>query len=257
MPPRTATRATRRLATEFLSSVAAAGAALVARPFGGCTRPSRFLQSLVRECVELPYALAPLVPELEQLTHQLAPVFDSVCQPLAAGQWALFAIVAANVLCFVPAQGAWSTWGVSRSTLSHGRLLSYQFAHANVPHLSGNMLTLLAVGSEVSDSLACDQLMLLALYLASGWAGGYCAATLSDAATVGASGAVSGVIVALSVLRPRSAVHILGDVDASHPLLLLLGTLGADLTRGSGISWQAHFGGGAVGGMLAWLLSMV
>ena len=119
------------------------------------------------------------------------------------------------------------------------------------------VLTLLAVGSEVSDSLACDQLMLLALYLASGWAGGYCAATLSDAATVGASGAVSGVIVALSVLRPRSAVHILGDVDASHPLLLLLGTLGADLTRGSGISWQAHFGGGAVGGMLAWLLSMV
>ena len=117
------------------------------------------------------------------------------------------------------------------------------------------MLTLLAVGSEVSDSVGCDQLIFLALYLASGWAGGYCSATLSDAATVGASGAVSGVIVALSVLRPGSAVHILGDVDAANPLMLLLGTLGADLARGEGISWQAHLGGGAAGGLLAWLLS--
>ena len=82
------------------------------------------------------------------------------------------------------------------------------------------------------------------------------AALPSDARTVGASGSVSGVIVALSVLRPTSAVHILGDVNASNPLLLLLGTLGADLSRG-GVSWQAHLGGGAAGCVLAWLLTLV
>ena len=42
----------------------------------------------------------------------------------------------------------------------------------------------------------------------------------------------------------------------ANPLLLLLGTLGADLSRG-GVSWQAHLGGGAAGCVLAWLLTLV
>ena len=46
-----------------------------------------------------------------------------------------------------------------------------------------------------------------------------------------------GIIVALSVLRPNSAVAVLGDVNASNPLMLLLGTLLADLKR-LGVSWQ-------------------
>jgi membrane associated rhomboid family serine protease len=37
---------------------------------------------------------------------------------------------------------------------------------------------------------------------------------------VGASGSVSGIIVALSVLRPNSAVAVIGDVNASNPLML-------------------------------------
>lgn len=42
---------------------------------------------------------------------------------------------------------------------------------------------------------------------------------------------MSGIIVALIVLRPNSAVAVLGDVNASNPLMLLLGTLLADLKR--------------------------
>eukprot|EP00966_Prymnesium_polylepis_P135517 3132509-Prymnesium_polylepis.1 len=72
-------------------------------------------------------------------------------------------------------------------------------------HITANMLTLLAVGSEVSTALRCNQPLLLALYIASGWAGGFAAAVLSEANTVGASGSVSGVIVTLSVLRPGNA----------------------------------------------------
>jgi membrane associated rhomboid family serine protease len=120
----------------------------------------------------------------------------------------------------------------------------------------GNMFTLLAVGSEVSEALGCNQLVLLALYLACGWAGGLCAALLSNASTVGASGSVSGVIIALSVLKPTSAVTILGNVQASNPLMLLGGTLAADLSR-RGVSWQAHFGGGAAGCLIAWVLKLV
>ena len=92
------------------------------------------------------------------------------------------------------------------------------------------MLTLLAVGVEVSTALRCNQPLLLALYVFSGWCGGFLAARLSPHEHVGASGSVSGVIVALSVLRPNSAVHVLGDVNASNPLMLLGGTLLADLS---------------------------
>lgn len=48
--------------------------------------------------------------------------------------------------------------------------------------------------------MGCNQLVLLALYLACCWAGGLCAALLLNGSTVGASGSVSGVIIALSVL---------------------------------------------------------
>ena len=93
--------------------------------------------------------------------------------------------------------------------------------------------------------------------MACGWVGGLASALLSEANTIGASGAVSGVIVALSTLRPNSAVHILGDVNAANPLMLLLGTLGADLARGRGISWQAHLGGGVAGCVIAWLYTLL
>ena len=51
------------------------------------------------------------------------------------------------------------------------------------------LATLLAVGSEVSEALDCDQLRLLALYVACGWCGGLASALLSEANTIGASSA--------------------------------------------------------------------
>jgi hypothetical protein len=103
------------------------------------------------------------------------------------------------------------------------------------------MLTLLFVGTEVSESLNCDHIFFILFYLLCGLAGGLFAVWFSRAgvSTVGASGSVSGMIVALSVLRPNSAVAILGDVNASSPLLLLAGTLLADLQR-LGVSWQVR-----------------
>ena len=238
-----------KLVKDALAASAAAAAVLAALGPSTCSR-ARFSPSLVESCRSLRYE----VPY--ELRHVADPFVDPLCDTLAEGHWALFLIVIANVACYLPALANSGRWSISRQSLSHERLLMYQLAHANLPHITGNMLTLLAVGSEVSGALGCNQLLLLALYLACGWAGGFAAALLSDARTVGASGSVSGVIVALSVLRPTSAVHILGDVNASNPLLLLLGTLGADLSRG-GVSWQAHLGGGAAGCVLAWLLTLV
>lgn len=231
-------------AAELICGFAAA-AAVLAMPVGSPTcaaRGSPTLRSAVGQCRALRY----------EVPLELRPAVDLLCDSLALGHVALFALVLLNCLCFVPALGDLPSWGVTHETLGHRRLLSYQFAHANTPHLLGNMLTLLAVGAEVTAALGCDHIAFVALYLACGWAGGCAAASLSkpNTSTVGASGSISGVIVALSVLRPHDAVAVLGDVTAASPLMLLLGTLGADLSRG-GVSWQAHLGGGAAGYLLA------
>ena len=57
----------------------------------------------------------------------------------------------------------------------------------------GHLLTLLAVGAELTNALECNQLALVALYLACGWSGGVAAASLSSARTdtVGASGSIT------------------------------------------------------------------
>jgi membrane associated rhomboid family serine protease len=162
-----------------------------------------------------------------------------ICDALSAGHVALVIIVLLNLLCFMPSLADQRWWALDSSRPRLRTLFTYQFAHANLQHIAGNMLTLLFVGAEVSDSLNCDHFIFLALYLLCGLVGGMFAVWFSPAhaLTVGASGSVSGVIVALSVLRPNSAVTILGDVNASHPLMLLTGTLLADLKR-LNVSWQ-------------------
>ena len=232
------------IADATAASVAAVAVAAALGPKACSRKGGAFSSALVEQCRGLRY----------DVPYEVQGLVDPVCDTLADGHWALTGIVAANVACFLPALANYKQWCVSKHELSHERLLRYQLAHANLPHIMGNMLTLLAVGSEVSEALGCNQLLLLALYLACGWAGGLCAALLSpNSSTVGASGSVSGVIIALSVLRPTSAVAILGDATASHPLMLLGGTLLADLSR-PGVSWQGHLGGGAAGCLIAWVL---
>ncbi|KAH8046661.1 hypothetical protein JL722_13554 [Aureococcus anophagefferens] len=195
------------------SVAAVAVAAAVGSQFSTCAHWSA---SLVDKCRS---ALSQDLPH--DLSHFVAPFVEPLCGTLAEGHWALCAIVVANAACYLPAKVHLDAWAISRHTLSHERLLKSQLAHANHGHILGNMLTLLAVGSEVSAALGCNQLLLLALYLA--------------------------------VLRPNAAVDILGDVKAAHPLMLLFGTLMADLTRG-GI-WQGHFGGGGAAPRAAGRLS--
>ena len=236
-----------KLVTDAVAASVAVVAVAAALGPKACHQKGGAFSSLVEQCREL----------RDDVPYEVQDLVEPVCDTLADGHWALTGIVAANVACYLPALANQEQWCVSKHELSHERLLRYQLAHVNATHIMGNMLTLIVVGSEVSEALGCNQFVLLALYLACGWAGGLCAALLSNgASTVGASGSVSGVIIALSVLRPNTAVQILGDVEASNPLMLLGGTLAADLSR-QGISWQAHFGGGAAGCLIAWVLKLV
>ena len=175
-----------------------------------------------------------------------------MCEMWDHGYWFPVVIVATNLFTYKPMRN--SDWSVGpRPGVSRHRLILYQFAHASESHLIGNMLTLLAISVEASQALGCDQILFALLYLCSGWCGGLCAAIMgvTNSRHVGASGSISGAILALSVLRPHQAVHILGDVKAAQPWLLLLGTLAADLLSNRSVSWEGHLGGGLAGAIFA------
>jgi len=151
-------------------------------------------------------------------------------------------------------------------------LLTSMFLHGGWAHLLGNMVYLWIFGDNVEDRLG--HLRYLAFYLVAGMSAGLAHAYLfpdSVVPTVGASGAISGVLGAYLVLFPRARVltliplvfiffHIV-ELPAVLYLgfwflmQLLSGTLAFGLAEdGGGVAWWAHVGGFVVGMALVPLL---
>lgn len=195
----------------------------------------------VRECSEL--AAEFHVPNA--LTAEL-------CDLYTRGYWFPVILVLANAFVFSMRKHFRTDWHVGPSATSRFRLIGYQFVHADETHLIGNMLTLLVICTEVIEAIGCSQVHFAVLYIFSGWCGGICAVVFGEKRSrhVGASGSISGAILALSVLRPTQAVRILGDIKLSNPLLAICGTLLADLSR-ERVSWEGHLGGGLAGVIFA------
>jgi membrane associated rhomboid family serine protease len=124
------------------------------------------------------------------------------------------------------------------------RLVTAMFLHASLIHLLFNMLALWWIGSAVEVALGSVRYVLI--YFASGLAGSAGALLLSDqfAVTVGASGAVFGMLGALLVLQWLQTGSIGGPV-----LTLLVLNLVITFTIPN-ISVGGHLGG-LVGGVLA------
>ena len=182
------------------------------------------------------------------------PFHSELCSMWNSGFWFPVVVVVANVVSYAQALNN-PDWSVGPSVgVTRKRLVLYQFAHGSESHLMGNMLTLLAISSEISRALGCDQVLFALLYFCSGWCGGLFAGALGrrNSRHIGASGSISGVILALCVLRPHQAVVILGTARAARPWLMLLGTLAADLTSHRPVSWEGHLGGGFAGAVFAW-----
>ena len=134
--------------------------------------------------------------------------------------------------------------------LGHGewwRLLTAAFLHCGPLHLGLNMLTLWWIGRPLEDWLGPVRFVLL--YLVSGLAGS-AGALLFDpgSITVGASGAIFGIIGAAIVLE-RQQTYVLGG---SAITLLIFGLV---LSFRPGISIGGHLGGLAGGALVILALS--
>ena len=143
-------------------------------------------------------------------------------------------------------------------------LLSYQFLHGSWLHLGFNMLFLWVFGDNVEDAMG--HLRFLVFFILCGIVAGLVhglTGTASTIPTLGASGAISGVLGAYAVLFPRARLLVLafGIVPWRLPALLVIGAWFAqDLLWGAtgsanaeGVAVWAHIGGMVAGAALVLL----
>lgn len=123
------------------------------------------------------------------------------------------------------------------------RMLTALLVHGGFIHLALNMLALWMLGQILEPMLGRGRY--LALYLISGLGGSVAVATLAPgSATVGASGALFGMMAALLIIGR----HLGADVTGILVILVINFVFGLVV---GGISWEAHLGGVIAGALIA------
>ena len=136
-------------------------------------------------------------------------------------------------------------------------LISFMFLHGGFWHILGNMWFLYIFGDNVEDRLG--PFRYLVFYLLCGWVSGLSQILFnlhSNTPTIGASGAIAGVMGAYLILHPRSKILTLIPIIfipwfIEIPAFFFLGFwfflqfINAAGSQGhiSGIAWWAHIGG--------------
>ena len=134
------------------------------------------------------------------------------------------------------------------------QLFTYMFLHGGITHLLFNMLTLWFFGTQLERDWGTRRF--LKYYFYCGIAAGVCVLAANMAVgdwvrpTIGASGAIFGVLVAFGVLYPNQTVlmNFLFPIKAKYMVMIyaaieLLLTIGPN----TGVSTVAHLGGMAFG----------
>jgi membrane associated rhomboid family serine protease len=204
--------------------------------------------------------------------------------PSEKAPYVTIALIAVNALVFLgyfglmndprALQGFFFDWALIPARTSEGGALytvvTSMFLHGGIMHIAGNMLFLWIFGDNLEEDLGHFGFLLF--YLAAGIGAGMVhilAAPWSEVPTVGASGAIAGVMGAYLLMYPRARVDVLFIfviIFRIFPLpawlmlgvwfaLQLFGGVGSDMSVG-GVAYWAHAGGFIVGLLLivpAWL----
>lgn len=195
-------------------------------------------------------------------------------------------LIAANVLVFVLYELPLIASGAFESTLTGVVLVPYElthnpgpeviadlfrsmFMHAGWAHLLGNMLYLWIFGDNVEDAISA--IPYLVFYLICGVAAAAAHVILapnSQVPTLGASGAIAGVLGAYLVMFPNNRVVSLVPLGRTFVMremsaLVVLGfwfvlqlintVLGLGAIDQGGVAFAAHVGGFVAGMALGWL----
>ncbi len=145
-------------------------------------------------------------------------------------------------------------------------IFTYMFLHGGFMHFVGNMWTLYIFGDNVEEHFG--SLRFLGFYLVCGLISGLFHCLLnpfSMVPTIGASGAIAGVMGAYFLLFPKSRILTLIPIIiipwfVEIPAFIFLGIWfvlqflnAAGSGAGAGIAWWAHIGGFLAGMILVWM----
>jgi membrane associated rhomboid family serine protease len=133
------------------------------------------------------------------------------------------------------------------------QLFTYLFMHANFWHLFLNMLALWMFGMELENIWGSKKF--LTYYLMCGVAAGLANLLIAplftaiNIPTVGASGAIYGVLVAFGMLFPDRPIflYFLLPIKAKYFVIIYIGIELLSVSDSSGIAHVAHLGGGLMG----------
>lgn len=196
--------------------------------------------------------------------------------PSGRTPYVTYALITVNIAVFLSyagmddraINGFFYDWAIIPRQVSSGEgwvtLFTSMFLHAGLAHLGGNMLFLWIFGDNLEDKMGHRKFF--TFYVLSGLAAGLVhvlAAPGSVVPTVGASGAIAGVMGGYLLLFPKAKVDILIilivffrviPVPAWLMLMLwfgmqFLGGIGADPNTG-GVAYWAHAGGFVAGFLL-------
>lgn len=136
-----------------------------------------------------------------------------------------------------------STWGMWPRAIALGegwRLITCTFLHASIWHILFNMYALLVLGSQLERILG--SLRFAVIYSVAALGGSVASFWFApiDSLSVGASGAVFGLMTGLIVLGKRR------NADVSE-IIFWFGLNIVFSFLASGIDWRAHLGGAALG----------
>ena len=219
-----------------------------------------------------------MLPLRDQLSTRRTPVVN-------------YALIALNVLAFFlelsQPSGALESfitaWGVVPREYSAGRdlpptiplpfwttLFTSMFLHGGWAHLGGNMLYLWIFGDNIEKVLGHARYLIF--YLVCGVAAAFAHIAFSSHSavpTVGASGAISGVLGGYMILFPRNRVRVFtrGGIMAVPAFVMLglwiliqfvsgVGSIArTEQTAGGGVAFMAHGGGFVAGRILIKLMA--
>jgi len=204
------------------------------------------------------------------------PIYDDNPFNLPVRPVVTWSLIAANFLIFAigltggedSMQAFGSAFGLTPGALigdspAHGvappvTLLTYMFVHAGWAHIIGNMLFLEVFGDDVEEALG--RIRFLLFYLLCGVVGGLVFVATDpgfQGPLVGASGAISGVVIGYMMFRPCAKVTLLfGFLPLRVRAFWVIGAFilaqlwNLDATGKSQVAYWCHLGGMLTGAAL-------
>jgi membrane associated rhomboid family serine protease len=203
------------------------------------------------------------------------PLYDDNPFKLPVKPVVTWSLIAANIVVFLieiagsdeSMQTMVDNFGVTPAVLVGGNagllapvatLFTYMFLHANLMHIFGNMVFLWVFGDDIEEALGRARFLLF--YVVCGIVGGV-VFVASDPTfqgpLIGASGAISGVVIAYVMFRPCAKITVLFSVIPLRiraywvvGAFVLTQFLSLESAGKSDVAYWCHLGGMAAGGLL-------